>query len=350
MEMELKTSGTLPSGVTLQGAAKPEASAAVVESAKPTPSPGESVSPAGTGSPAEPAKPEKPGRAAAAAKKAERQAAERAADADARTAAAKPVVDEAAKYAEAIKSGDPDKILAAFGLDDEKLVDLYIAKHGTKDTESGTKAENDAAIAELKAEIAQFKAELVAKEVEAEKKRTEAAATASVQGHVDAIKSLAAKPENAEKYEVCNAEPAVIRSLTGGEYTSAAAIAFDVMVAVHQKEGEFITYEKALELTEAHLLEAHKGLVGGLGKLKKLGGALAKVEERKPDAKPEAVASTGNEALDRVREKFKASRPRVTNGLSVIHPTASVSAKGVTAANQRFRERVLALQQGQKTN
>lgn len=350
MEFTLQTPGK-PSPVTQAPAkeepAKPETSAAAAEPAKPTPSPSESAKSAGSGSPAEPAKPEKPGRAAAAASKKQRQADQAAQAADAKKASADKVAADVEKYRAAVESGDVDKILAAFGLDDEKVVDLYLAKHGTKDENGETKDPNADELKQIKAELEKFKADLAAEKTKTEEKRQADAAQAQVQGMIGQIRDLAAKPENAERFELCNAGAEVIGALTGGEYQSAAAAAFDVMVEIWKGgEGERISYEKALELTEAHLLKRHEALAGGLGKLKKLGG---KVPEKKPDEGKAPVAKADEpaaEGLDAMRAKFKASRPRVTNGLSVIHPVASTGPKGRSAADQRFRDRVLALQKG----
>jgi hypothetical protein len=267
-------------------------------------------------------------------------------------------VDKAAadveKYRAAVESNDPDKILEAFGLDDEKLVDLYIAKHGRP--EPGEPGAGDSAddVRALKAEIAAFKKELADEKVKAEERRKTDEGQAAVQQRIGEIQAVMTKPENAERFEVCNAAPDVIAHLTRGEYTNAAAAAFDVMFQVWQQTKEQISFEKALELTEAHLLKSHEALSGGLGKLKKLGGAgkpaPTTAETKSAPGKEPEPAAGGDDPLSKVRAAFKKSRPRITGALSAVHPVANPNERGRAAADRRFRDKVLALQQGAKAN
>lgn len=358
MELELRTSnGALPG----QAGAQPEAdkekpSAVAAGSEKPTGSPGGSAKTAGSGSPAEPKdgepKPEKPGRAAAAAAKERRKAEAAAQQADVKKADADKVAASVEKYRTAVESGDPDQILAALGWTDEQLVDKYIAKHQPKDGATGEDGSNKE-LADLKKEFAEFKAKLAEKETKAEERRQQEEQKAQVQQHVDSIKTFAAKPEHGERFEVCNAGPAVIRQLTSGEYEDVGLLAFDVMIQVHGKTGEFLSYEQALDRVESALLEAHKAHAATAGKLKKLGGAPAAKSEsagtKKAEEKPAAGGGDGS-ALERLAAAFKAKRPVVTNALSVSHPATQSRGGGKAAADQRFRERVLALQTAAKAN
>lgn len=353
MELELKTgnnqTSAKPQAAPPPETQKPAASAAPNTSQGGSPAstqtaPGTAPG-AQTGSPAD-----KPGRRAAAAKKAERQASAKKAEAEKAAAAAAPVAEKVSKYEAAIASGDVDKILDAFGITDEKLVDLYIAKHGSKDDAGGTDG-GDKAVEELRVELAKFKEELAdSKTKEAEKaKQTEA--EAAIRGHVDQLRTLASKPEHAERFELVNAaEPDAIRVLTDGQCSSAYEAAFDVMVEVHKAHGKYITHEEALDALENALLGHERARAERTGKLKKLGAAAAKPEAKPEAKKPQEKAPEASDPVERMRAAFKAQRPRVTNSLSTFHATTSPRAGSKSEADKRFRDRVLGMIRGEKPN
>lgn len=340
MLLELKTSSATPVPAPAKPEAKPTETAAPAAAAPGAPasasaSPSTPTTAAG-GTPAASAD-DKPGRRAAAAAKKERQAQAKATEAEQKVASATAAAEKAAKYQAAIESGDPDKILAAFGLDDEKLVDLYVKKHGSANTEDGEGKGDAAELARLKAEFDAFKQELADQKVKDEEKSRQAQMAQTIRNHVDNLKATATKTEHAERFELVNAEG-----------PGAYELAFDVMAEVHKQHGKFISYEEALDLTENHLLAQEKARMERNGKLKKLGGAApAKAAEAKTETTEQKPSPTG---LDAIRDRFKATRPRVTNAMSVSTPGTTVRAKGRAEADQRFKDKLLALQRGGAPN
>lgn len=321
MELQIVTPKSPSNPQPTIGEAKPEAAATSVAPASTPPASSTSVSTATAGGApgTEPPKPDKPGRRAAAAKRIEREASEAAAAANRTVEEAKPVTEKAAKYEAAIASGDVDQILKAFGIDDEKLVDMYLAKHGEKGEGAEKKPQDD----QIRRELDELKQELAQGKV----KEQEREAQKSIQTHVDTLKQIAAKPEHADRFEMLNAE-------------GAHGLAFDVMVQFHTQHKKFLSYEEALDAVEEHLVATERARIERNAKIKKLGAAAA----AKPEAKPtEAPAADPTDPLEKMRAAFKSVRPRMTNAMATSHPVSAPGPRTKADADTRFRERVLAL-------
>lgn len=261
---------------------------------------------------------EKPGRAAAAAKRMRTEAEGKIAEADRK---ANEVKASTGKYEEAIKSGDVDKILEAFGIDDEKLVDLYIAKHGKTEEGEAKKADG-----EIRKEIDALKAEIAESKQREETART----SAEVQRVVAQLEQAA--NAGGDAYELVNTIPTVSDPEFGAITPHQAA--FLVQVRYNQQTGKRISDAEALAAVEEQLEVTARAEYERLSKLKKFGGKTAEAAKSDP-------APVGD-GLDGMRAAFKAARPRVTNGTTTSLPASSARPRTRADADARFRERVAA--------
>jgi hypothetical protein len=267
--------------------------------------------------PAEPAKKPEPDSARFAALK-RRERAAVAAEGRAKEASAK-----AQRYEEAVKSGDVDKMIEAFGLSGDQLVDLYIKKYGgTPAADAATADEPDSPLKKEVDELKKWRAER-------ESREQGETAQAAVRQHMDALRATAAK--SADRYELVNAE-------------GAHDVAFDVMVEYHRQHGKFLTHDEALDAVENQLEQDARARLERFAKTKKLSGLT-----RAP-APPAGTAPDNRQTRDpdaataRMRDAFLSrTRPTVTNAAASAAPTTPTKPRNREEADVLFRQRVAAL-------